>query len=184
MTQTIYIKNMVCPRCKTAVTQIIQKLGAEVLGIELGKVQIEAMQGIDFYFLSEELGKQGFELLETREVKLANQVKSLVIEYLVGIEHINIKLSKFLAAKTNLTYSYLSKIFSQVEKMTIEQYFILLRLEKVKERLSYQEPLSQIAIELGFSSPQALSNHFKAKTGLTAKEFTKNRIIRKSLAEL
>jgi AraC-like DNA-binding protein len=77
-----------------------------------------------------------------------------------------------LATKTDLNYTYLSKIFSINENITIEKFFILLKIEKVKELLTYKElSLSEISYQLAYSSVQALSNQFKTITGFTVSEF-------------
>ena len=71
---------------------------------------------------------------------------------------------------------YLSNLFSEVEGTTIEQFFILQKIEKAKELLVYGElTLSQIASDLGYSSVAHLSNQFKKVTGLTPSHFKKVR---------
>jgi AraC-like DNA-binding protein len=69
-------------------------------------------------------------------------------------------------------YSYLSRLFSEVEGITIEQFFIQQKIEKVKEWLVYDElTLSEIAWKLGYSSVAHLSSQFKKVTGLTPSHF-------------
>jgi AraC-like DNA-binding protein len=71
-------------------------------------------------------------------------------------------------------YSYLSNLFSEVEGITIEQYIINQKIEKVKELLMYDEQsLTEISIKLGYSSVAHLSNQFKKVTGLTPGYFKK-----------
>ncbi|RYZ82505.1 MAG: helix-turn-helix domain-containing protein, partial [Moraxellaceae bacterium] len=54
----------------------------------------------------------------------------------------------------------------------IEQYFILLKLEKVKELISYGElALNEIAWKLGYSSVQHLSSQFKRVLGVSTRAF-------------
>ena len=84
-------------------------------------------------------------------------------------------LSKYLSAFMENDYSHLSKSFSKSQGVTIVQYFILLRLEKVKEWLSYGElSLNEIAAELGYSSVQHLSGQFKKVVGISTSEFKKS----------
>ena len=69
-------------------------------------------------------------------------------------------------------YNYLSNLFSEVEGITIEQYVISQKTEKVKELLVYNElNLSEIADKLGYSSVSHLSTQFKKVTGLTPSYF-------------
>jgi AraC-like DNA-binding protein len=182
--ETIYIKNMVCPRCIAALKEIMKNLGANVLGIELGEVKVERLEDIDLECLDAKLLELGFQRLEGYQAKLSNQIKTFVLEYLLSIETVKIKLSDYLVEKIGLSYQHLSKVFSETEKNTIEKYFILLRLEKAKERLSYRESITQIAIELGYSSPQALTTQFKSHTGLTPKEFREGKSLRKNLSDI
>ena len=85
-------------------------------------------------------------------------------------EHFSIK--QYLSAHIGKEYSYVSKLFSQKEGRTIEQYFILLKLEKVKELISYGEKtLNEIALALGYSSVQHLSSQFKRVMGVSTRHF-------------
>jgi AraC-like DNA-binding protein len=69
-------------------------------------------------------------------------------------------------------YSILSKLFSETEGITIEQYVILQKIEKVKELLVYNEMnLNEISFKLGYSSVAHLSAQFKKVTGLTPSQF-------------
>lgn len=177
---------MVCPRCKNVVNTVMQKFDLQVTDIQLGEVEVLANENINLDELNELLKKEGFELIFDREKQVIEQIKAYLLEYLEKIEFLNVKLSDYLATKTDLNYTYLSKIFSTIENTTIEKYFILLKIEKVKELLSYQElSLSEISYQLAYSSVQALSNQFKKITGITVSEFkeqaNKNR---KSLDDL
>jgi AraC-like DNA-binding protein len=61
-----------------------------------------------------------------------------------------------------------------VEGITVEQFFILQKVEKVKEWLVYAElNLSEISYRLGYSSVAHLSTQFKKITGLTPSHFKK-----------
>lgn len=169
---TLYIKNMVCPRCKSAVQGIMEANHLQVVDIQLGEVEVLADEKIDLAQLDANLRTQGFELIHNREMQLVEQIKAHLLEYLKNIEFIHVKLSDYLASKTDLNYSYLSKVFSKNEHDTIEKYFILLKIEKAKELLTYKElSLGEIAYQLGYSSPQALSSQFKTVTGQTVSQF-------------
>ncbi|MBL7732226.1 MAG: helix-turn-helix transcriptional regulator, partial [Chitinophagaceae bacterium] len=69
--------------------------------------------------------------------------------------------------------------------ITIEQFFILQKIEKVKEWLVYGElSLNEISYKLGYSSVSHLSAQFKKITGLTPSDFKKMGGSRKSLDNL
>lgn len=178
MTSTIlYIKNMVCNRCIKAVNDELRKLGYTIKSIDLGEVHLkESMADIDIDKIRQILKENGFELIDDLKGQLINRIKTLIIEFIhydrEKPEHMN--LSDFLAEELKHEYSYLSKLFSSVEGVTIEKYLILQKIEKVKELLVYNElNLNEISYQLGYSSVQHLSNQFKKVTGLTPSHFKK-----------
>jgi YesN/AraC family two-component response regulator len=62
-----------------------------------------------------------------------------------------------------------------VESITIEQFFILQKIEKVKELLVYNElSLSEISYMFGYNSVAYLSGQFKKITGQTPGQFKQN----------
>jgi AraC-like DNA-binding protein len=125
--------------------------------------------------LQQELKKVGFELIDSRVNKLIERIKQVVMEYLnLGIDSQNFKLSSFITDKIAYDYSYLSDLFSSIEGKTVEQFFILQRIEKVKELLVYDQlSLTEISYQTGFSSVHHLSSQFKKVTGLTPSHFKK-----------
>lgn len=60
----LYIKNMVCDRCKMVVDKLLQELGLSPQRIDLGEVLIEGELGTEKRVeLMEKLAALGFELL-------------------------------------------------------------------------------------------------------------------------
>ena len=111
-------------------------------------------------------------------MKIIEQVKNAIVNlvHYGELDELNVNLSTLLSNKLHKDYNYLSNLFSSVESTTIEQYFILQKIEKVKELLVYDEfSLSQIAFKLGYSSVAHLSNQFKKVTGFTPSEFKKQK---------
>lgn len=170
----LIIKNMVCPRCVQAVENILKQNDLKANYIHLGEVELQQeLNSYQIDKLSLELKNLGFELLDDQKKQLIEKIKTLLIE---EISKENIKdhfsISKFLSKRLLKDYSTISKLFSEVEGMTLEQYFILQKIEKVKELLTYNQlSLSEIAINLGYSSTQHLSNQFKKVTGMTPTKF-------------
>ena len=81
-------------------------------------------------------------------------------------------LSTYLTDKLGTDYSALSKLFSESMGLTIERYFILQKIERVKELIFYDElSLSEIAIKMNYSSTAYLSTQFKSVTGMTPSQF-------------
>jgi AraC-like DNA-binding protein len=165
---------MVCPRCISSVEQILKNNKLPAQYIRLGEVELIKDPGKNkLEQFSADLKKSGFELLDDQKMQLIEKIKNLLIgKVQEGSVEEHFSVSKFLGKKIFKDYSALSKLFSEVEGITIEQFFILQKLEKVKEWLMYNElSLNQIAFNLGYSSTQHLSNQFKKLTGMTPTQF-------------
>jgi len=165
---------MVCPRCIEAVKGILEDQGIEIVSVKLGEVILKSdLQDPAIGKLSEELSDAGFELLSDKKSKIINQLKTEVIKMIryddLGTSN---KISSRLSRAIGMDYSSLSKLFSQVEGITIEKYVILQKVERIKELLVYDElSISEIAYKMNYSSSQHLSRQFKNITGLSPSEF-------------
>lgn len=185
----LYIRNMVCHRCKIVVRTELEKLNLHPVNIALGEVVIEEkeLKKEQQSNLSEALKAVGFELIDDRRSKLIEKIKTFVIDTVhYKDEQPKKNYSELLSQHLHHDYSHLSNLFSEVEGITIEQYIINQKIEKVKELLMYDElSLSQIALQLGYSSTAHLSAQFKKLTGFTASKFKEmGRQSRKSLDDV
>jgi AraC family transcriptional regulator len=166
----LFIKNMVCNRCIMAVRQEFEKIGIDPLSVQLGEVELVKEPGErQLKQIEKNLQSIGFEILDSQKQKQIEKIKALLIEKVQSgdIEE-HFILSDYLSKKLNKEYSQLSRLFSEVEGITVEQFFILQKIEKVKEWIVYnEETLSEIAWKLGYSSVAHLSAQFKKVTGLT-----------------
>ena len=162
---------MVCSRCKMLVKAELEKAGLNPLTVELGEVEIENEPTDEVLEqLNASLQKLGFEIIDDRKSRIIEKIKNAIVELIhhKSNENMSVNLSEFISQKLNYDYNYLSNLFSEVQGITIEKYFIAQKIEKVKELLKYDElSLSQIADRLGYSSVAYLSNQFKKQTGLT-----------------
>ena len=179
---TLYIKNMVCNRCIAAVKQVVETQCLHLERIELGEVVIsenELTQNQQKN-LDASLVAGGFERIDDRKGRLVEAIKNKVIQMIHHTEKLDLKFnwSKVLSDELHYEYNYLSNLFSSLEGLTLEQYIIRQKIEKVKELLFYDElSLTQIADRLGYSSGAHLSAQFKKITGLTPSELKKSRAI-------
>ena len=166
----VHIKNMVCPRCITAVQQLLKEQGLDYTNISLGSVELNIRLSLkQKQVFAESLQTLGFQLIDDKKSRLIEQLKN-EIRAIVHSSDTDIKtnLSQHLSNTLHHDYQYLSNLFSSVECTTIEKYFIAQKIEKVKELLLYDElSLSEIAFRLNYSSVAYLSNQFKRVTGLT-----------------
>lgn len=176
--EKIYIKNMVCPRCISAVEGLLDKMDIGHQKVVLGEVTLEkTLSKAEENNLKVNLDKLGFELLESKESKIISQIKTLIINI---IHHkkgaLKVNYSDWLASELHAEYSALSKLFSSVEGITIEKFITAQKTEKAKEYLFYGElTLSEIAFEMHYSSVAHLSAQFKKETGMTPTEFKRNK---------
>lgn len=167
---------MVCNRCILVVKQELEKLKMQTSSVNMGEVELKKpATEKQLQKLNERLEELGFELLDDQKQKQIEKIKNLLIKKVQSgevEEHFSISI--FLSKALNKEYSYISRLFSEVEGITIEQFFILQKIEKVKELLVYGElNLSEISYRLGYSSVAHLSAQFKKVTGLTPSHFKK-----------
>ncbi len=172
----IHIKNMVSTSCVKIVKQELERTGfIEVLSVELGEAEIQFdSQIFNLNVVNEILKRNGFELLLDTNKKLVEKIKTAVIQFVFyGNNNTSlVRNSDYLSEKLQLSYQHLSKVFSETTGITLEKYIILIKAEKIKEMISYDEyTLSEIAYFMGYSSVQYLSNQFKQVTGYTVSEY-------------
>ncbi len=170
----LIIRNMVCDRCKAVVKRVLGESGIAVKHVDLGEVELE--HGPTTIRLDAARGRlkgEGFEVVDGREASLIARIKAAIVKLVHHNEGIGrVKLSEHLGSVLHKEYSGLTALFSQVEGITIEQFFLLQRLERVKELIKYDElTLSEIADRTGFSSVAHLSAQFKKLTGMTPSAF-------------
>lgn len=170
----LYIKNMVCSRCKMVVKDQLESKGLHPLMVNLGEVDIEeSLNKTQLQQLDSSLKSLGFELIDDKKSRTIEKIKNAIVTLIHHTEgNAKINLSDFITSKIHQDYHYLSNLFSETEGITIEKYVISQRIEKVKELLMYDElTLSEIADKLGYSSVAYLSNQFKKVTGFTPSHF-------------
>lgn len=181
---TLIIKNMVCHRCVLSVEEILKSSGIAFQKVLVGEVHLsDPVDEKTRTILKDKLRRIGLELIDTRVGELIEKIKQLVIRKArneVDDKERKVKLSTYLSSGLNQEYTSLSKLFSDTEGRTIENFFILQRIEKAKELLVYgQLNLSEIAFELDYSSVAHLSSQFKKITGLTPTHFKEVGIARR-----
>ena len=182
----VFIKNMVCQRCINTVRKIFNDSGYPVTSIQLGEVElVQSISAEGKNIISRALHDEGFDLLDDKNSRLVEQIKNLIISEIhheAGKKSELENFSEYIASQTRHDYSYLSKLFSAVEGITIEKYIISQKIERVKELLVYDElTLSEIAFRLGYSSSQHLSNQFRQITGMTPTAFKSGHHSRKHI---
>lgn len=177
---------MVSLRCKMMVKEELRKLGLKYVIIDLGVVEmLEDISDEQREKLGRSLLKSGLELLDDKKSILIERIKNVIIEMI----HYNddapkVNFSEYISSKLKNDYTYLSNVFSEVNGITIQQFIIIHKIERVKELLLYNElNLSEIAYQLHYSSVAHLSNQFKKITGLSPSYFKQLLLKRKNNLE-
>ncbi len=174
MTKEYYIKNMVCDRCIKVVRNELNASGVNTLEVVLGRVVIDTEDEIsDKQKLNKVLSENGFVLISSPEAVFSEAVK---IELIKLLKKLPLKtegtLSNFLSANLNTDYSKISNLFSITEKITIEKYFVKLKIEKVKELIQSQEyNFTEISQLLDYNNVNYLSRQFKSETGMSLTQY-------------
>ena len=167
---------MVSLRCKMMVKEELEKLGIKYIVINLGLIDtLENITKEQRRQLSLNLSKSGLELLEDKKSVLIEKIKNVITEMIHHSDELpKVNYSDYISQKLEYDYTYLANTFSEVKGITIQQYIILHKIERVKELILYDElSLSEISYKLHYSSPAHLSNQFKKVTGLTPSFFKK-----------
>jgi AraC-like DNA-binding protein len=155
---------MVSIRCKMIVKSQLAKLGLRYVSVELGEVEvIEDISKDQLDHLRVGLKKSGLELMDDKKSILVERIKGVIIEMVHYMDDpIKIKLSDYLSQKLDHNYTYLANLFSEVKGITIEQFYLAHKIEKVKELLVYDElNLTEIAYKLNYSSVGHLQTNSK-----------------------
>lgn len=167
---------MVSLRCKLLVKEELHSLGLRYGAIELGVVEIlEDITEQQREQLKTSLLKSGLELLDDKRSILIEKIKNVIIEMIHYSDELpKVNYSDYLSQKLNYDYTYLSNIFTEVKGITIQQFIIINKIERVKELLLYDElNLTEISYKLHYSSVAHLSNQFKKITGISPSFFKK-----------
>lgn len=170
----LYIKYMVSLRCKMVVKEELTKLGLRCVIVELGMVEIiDDITDEQRTKLRAGLLNSGLELLDDKKSILIERIKNVIVEMVHYSEELpTINYSDYISSKLDLDYTYLANIFSEVKGITIQQFIIFHKIEKVKELLLYDElNLTEISYKMNYSSVAHLSGQFKKVTGLTPTYF-------------
>ncbi|WP_075603143.1 helix-turn-helix domain-containing protein [Saccharicrinis aurantiacus] len=170
----IYIKNMVCIRCQIVVKSVLDKLGLQHVYVKIGEAKIIGkLSANQIKELDVELRKSGLLVMDDKRSILIESIKNAIIALVhYTDDQIKVNLSNYLSQKLNHNYTYMANLFSEVNGITIEKFYLAHKIERVKELIVYDElNLSEIAYKMHYSSVAHLSNQFKKITGLTPSSF-------------
>ena len=161
---------MVSLRCKMMVKDELKNLGLRYIIVDLGMVEIlEDITKEQREQLKVNLLKSGLELMDDKKSILIEKIKNVIVEMIHYLDELpKENYSDYISEKLGYDYTYLANTFSEVKGITIQQFIINHKIEKIKELLLYDEhTLTEISYMLHYSSVAHLSSQFKKVTGLT-----------------
>ena len=164
----------------------LKRLGLHYTDVQLGEAEILENITIDMHKqIKTALSVSGLELMDDRKSVLVQKVKNLIINIVhYSDEPLAVRLSDHLSQTLQFDYTYLANLFSEVQGITIEKFFIKHKIERVKELLVYNEfTLTQIAYQMHYSSVAHLSSQFKKVTGLTPSHFKRLKDKKRTMLE-
>ena len=164
----------------------LKKMGIEYINLDLGTVEtVESVTAHQLARLKKNLLKSGLEILDDKKSILIERIKNVITEMIhYSDSELKMNYSEHIGKKLNYDYTYLANTFSEVKGMTIQQFIIIHKIERVKELLIYEElNLTEIAHKMHYSSVSHLSNQFKKITGLTPSYYKKMKTKRKANLE-
>jgi len=142
--------------------------------VHLGEIEIMEDLSVDEREqLKTALLLSGLELMDNKKAVLIEKIQNVIVDMIHYSDAIpKMNYSDYISEKLNYDYTYLSNIFSEVKGITIQQFIIIHKIEKVKELMHYAElNLTEISFKLHYSSVAHLSNQFKKITGLSPSQF-------------
>ncbi len=171
-TKELYIKGMVCSRCIKVLQNKLEENGVTVQDICLGRIVIQYASGdINKHQIYKIIRDNEFDVIRDPSTLLAEKTRRQVTEFVRNPDR-KINLSRFLYRKLNRNYDQISKNFSDVYGRTLERYYLILKIERAKELIENGDHnFSEIAWQIGYQHPSALSRQFKKETGMTLREY-------------
>lgn len=176
----LYIKYDIHSACRVILQENLEKHGIPYKVSGMGEIFIDgdvSPRILDKVQTS--IKKYGIEIIDNKKNAIVQQIKLVILELVHMDEKLpDTRLSSYISKKLNLSYSYLSKVFSEATFSSIENYYILQRVERVKQLIIDEKlTFTEVAWKMHYSSVAHLSNQFKKTTGLTPTVF--QRIIEK-----
>ena len=166
----MFIKNMVCNRCKMAIINLLDVEGYNIESIKLGEIIVKEHSNNDYVKLETQLNALGFEVINNPTKALVEKMKINLIKHIE--KNVTDEILAKLESEIGKSYSILSKTFSKSEGITLEKYLINLKIEKAKEYIQLQQlNFSEIGYSLNYKNSSHLAKQFKQVTGMSMTDY-------------
>lgn len=176
----VFVKFDFNAACKKILEDKLDECQIKFKSLGFGEVEfLEKVSDEKMELFTESLRPYGIEIVENQKTVLIQKIKDAIIDMVLNEDtNVNVKSSVYLSEKLNLSYGYISNLFSELTYTSIENFIILQKIEYTKQLIiNNQLSLTEIAYKLNYSSVAHLSTQFKNTTGITPSAF--QRIIKK-----
>ncbi len=171
-----YAKYVVSLRCKMILKEELQKSGLKYRISPYGAIEfLEESTQTQLEELNNNLLKSGLELLDENDSSLIDRIINTVIEVIHYSDELpNLSFEDIIGKSLGSESESVLKIFSDVKGVSIIQFIILQKIERVKELLLYDDLLlAEISEKLRYKNESYLIAQFKKYTGLSPAYFKK-----------
>lgn len=182
----LYVKYMVSLRCKLIVKEELKNLNIKYsISVHGAIIFLEAITEYRLNELNQNLQKSGLLLLDEPDSLLIDKIINTIIEVIHYSDELpKVNYSDVISDKLGSDNESILKIFSDVKGMSVMQFIILQKVERIKELLLYEDlTLQEIAQKLYYKSEDFLIAQFKKYTGLTPAYFKELKKERMNLSE-
>jgi AraC-like DNA-binding protein len=159
----------------TIVQEQLDRFNINYKLLNAGEIEIQDELTPDRYSqLETSLSRYSIQILNDQKSQLVQKIKNILIELAHDDKPLQMTLSCYLAKELNLSYGYISYVFTMHTYTSIENYIIMVKIERAKKLIMEDLlTLKEISYKLNYSSVGHFSRQFKKTTGLTISTFKK-----------
>ncbi len=172
----LFVRYRVSLRCKEIVKRELIKLKIRHSMLPFGGIEFHNdVSEIKLDEIRRNFQKYGLDLLDVQESLLVERIIKSIMEVIHHFDELpKLTYSEIIAKNIGEANESVLKIFSEVVGMSVIQFIVIQKIERVKELLLYEDmPLAKISNLLNYKSEQHLVAQFKKITGLTPDYFKK-----------
>lgn len=186
VSKKLYVKYMVSLRCKLIVKDELKNLNIKYsISVHGAIIFLQAITDYRLNELNQNLQKSGMVLLDEQNSMLIDKIINTIIEVIHYSDELpKVEFADVISDKFGSENESILKIFSDVKGMSVMQFIIIQKIERIKELLLYENlTLRQIADKLYYKNEALLIAQFKKYTGLTPSYFKELKKERMNLSE-
>lgn len=165
-----YVRYMLSLRCKKIVRDELEKLDTKHIILSYGAIEFpDGIEQKKIITLKRNLRRSGLDLLTLHESMLIDKIISIIVDVIHEFDDLpNLNYSEIIAKNVYESNESVLKIFTEVVGMSVIQFIVFHKVDRVKEFLLYNNlSLLEISKKLNYKNEQHLVAQFRKFTGLT-----------------